>query len=97
MRRRTLDRLPPLIAAWLSGCGLQSFSDRNQDTAAPLELTFEDGANVKERYSPWTGSDLHEQLCAARVDTIIVTGGETDVCVLATVLGAVDWGRHSCY
>ena len=23
---------------------------------------------------------------------MIVTGGETDVCVLATVLGAVDWG-----
>ncbi|MCK1275879.1 cysteine hydrolase [Bradyrhizobium sp. 61] len=46
----------------------------------------------KHVYSPWTGSDLHEQLRAARVDTIIVTGGETDVCVLATVLGAVDWG-----
>ncbi|MGY4358490.1 nicotinamidase-related amidase [Bradyrhizobium sp. i1.3.1] len=43
-------------------------------------------------YSPWTRSDLHVQLRDARVDTIIVTGGETDVCVLATVLGAVDWG-----
>lgn len=46
----------------------------------------------KHVYSPWTGSDLHEQLRAAHVDTIIITGGETDVCVLATVLGAVDWG-----
>ena len=26
------------------------------------------------------------------VDTLIVTGSETDVCVLATVLGAVDHG-----
>jgi nicotinamidase-related amidase len=25
-------------------------------------------------------------------DTIVITGGETDVCVLATTLGAIDWG-----
>ncbi len=31
---------------------------------------------------------LHEQ----HVDTLIVTGAETDVCVLATILGAVDRG-----
>lgn len=43
-------------------------------------------------YSPWTGSDLHSQLPSAGVDTVVVTGDETDVCVLATVLGAVDWG-----
>ncbi|MCP3395494.1 cysteine hydrolase [Bradyrhizobium sp. CCGB12] len=46
----------------------------------------------KHVYSPWTGSDLDAQLRNAGVDTVIVTGGETDVCVLATVLGAVDWG-----
>ncbi|MEZ0059964.1 nicotinamidase-related amidase [Bradyrhizobium elkanii] len=46
----------------------------------------------KHVYSPWTGSDLHARLRSATVDTLIVTGGETDVCVLATVLGAVDWG-----
>jgi len=46
----------------------------------------------KHVYSPWTGSDLHQQLRGAGVDTIIITGGETDVCVLATMLGAVDWG-----
>ena len=46
----------------------------------------------KHVYSPWTGSDLHAQLGAAGVDTIIITGGETDVCVLATALGAIDWG-----
>ncbi|MCS3893376.1 nicotinamidase-related amidase [Bradyrhizobium japonicum USDA 38] len=43
-------------------------------------------------YSPWIGSALHAQLGEADVKTVIVTGGETDVCVLATVLGAVDWG-----
>jgi nicotinamidase-related amidase len=46
----------------------------------------------KNVYSPWIGTDLHLQLRSAGVDTIIATGGETDVCVLATVLGAVDWG-----
>jgi nicotinamidase-related amidase len=43
-------------------------------------------------YSPWTGSDLHQQLRGAGIGTIIITGGETDVCVLSTVLGAIDWG-----
>ena len=46
----------------------------------------------KHVYSPRTGSDLHAQLRGAAVDTVIVTGGETDVCVLTTVLGAIDWG-----
>jgi nicotinamidase-related amidase len=46
----------------------------------------------KHVYSPWTGSALHAQLREIGVDTVVVTGGETDVCVLATVLGAVDWG-----
>jgi nicotinamidase-related amidase len=46
----------------------------------------------KHVYSPWTGTDLHDQLRGANVDTVIITGGETDVCVLATMLGAIDWG-----
>jgi nicotinamidase-related amidase len=46
----------------------------------------------KSVYSPWIGSDLHQRLRSANVDTVIITGGETDVCVLATMLGAIDWG-----
>jgi nicotinamidase-related amidase len=46
----------------------------------------------KHVYSPWTGSDLHHQLRSAGIDTVIITGGETDVCVLSTMLAAVDWG-----
>jgi nicotinamidase-related amidase len=46
----------------------------------------------KQVYSPWTGSDLHQRLRSAGIDTVIITGGETDVCVLSTMLGAIDWG-----
>jgi nicotinamidase-related amidase len=54
---------------------------------APPARTFD-----KFVYSPWAGTDLAQRLRGEGVDTLIVSGGETDVCVLATVLGAVDWG-----
>jgi nicotinamidase-related amidase len=46
----------------------------------------------KHVYSPWTGSDLHIRLLERSIDTVVLTGGETEVCVLATMLGAIDWG-----
>ena len=46
----------------------------------------------KPVYSPWTRPGLHERLQARGVDALIISGAETDVCVLATVLGAVDLG-----
>jgi nicotinamidase-related amidase len=45
-------------------------------------------------YSPWQDSDLKERLDNSGVDTLIISGGETDVCVLATVMGAMDHGYH---
>lgn len=46
----------------------------------------------KAHYSPWTDARLASGLMAAQVDTLVVSGAETDMCVLATVLGAVDLG-----
>jgi nicotinamidase-related amidase len=45
----------------------------------------------KHVYSPWTEGRL-DALLGTEFDTLVVTGGETDVCVLATVLGAIDRG-----
>lgn len=41
--------------------------------------------------SPWANG-LGSRLDAEGVDTVIVTGAETEVCVLAAVMGAVDRG-----
>lgn len=46
----------------------------------------------KPRYSAFFGSPLESVLREHRVDTLIISGAETDVCVLATVLTAVDLG-----
>jgi nicotinamidase-related amidase len=46
----------------------------------------------KHVYSPWTESKLDQLLAGSGIDTLIITGGETDVCVLATVLGGIDRG-----
>lgn len=46
----------------------------------------------KTVYSPWLTPDLDKLLAERGIDTVVVTGGETDVCVLGTVLGAVDRG-----
>lgn len=43
-------------------------------------------------YSTFGGGRLLEFLTERHVDTPIVSGGETDVCVLSTVLSAIDLG-----
>jgi len=43
-------------------------------------------------YSAFAHGELAARLQAEEADTLIVTGSETDVCVLATVLSAVDRG-----
>jgi nicotinamidase-related amidase len=54
---------------------------------APPALVFD-----KMVYSAFADGRLHQILREDGVDTLIVTGSETDVCVLASVLAAVDRG-----
>jgi nicotinamidase-related amidase len=49
----------------------------------------------KAGYSPWQNGVLHAQLAGEDVTALVITGGETDVCVLATVLGAIDLGYRT--
>jgi nicotinamidase-related amidase len=60
---------------------------------APLRA-FVPPATVIDKpvYSPFSGRLLPQRLEEWSIDTVIVSGAETDVCVLATVLGAVERG-----
>lgn len=46
----------------------------------------------KRHYSPFTEPNLPRLLGERGIDSLVITGAETDVCVLAAVLGAVDLG-----
>jgi nicotinamidase-related amidase len=46
----------------------------------------------KRVYSPFSERQLHDLLRRRKADGLIITGAETDVCVLAAVLDAVDLG-----
>lgn len=46
----------------------------------------------KKLYSPWFGTELHHLLQEQRCDTLLFSGGETDVCLMAAVSGAIDLG-----
>jgi nicotinamidase-related amidase len=63
------------------------------DLMAPL-AKFTPPARIidKTRYSAFAGSQLHDLLQQASIRCLLVTGSETDVCVLSTVLSAVDIG-----
>ena len=46
----------------------------------------------KPVYSPWLGTMLHQNLQNAGITTLVISGAETEVCVLAAVMGAIDLG-----
>jgi nicotinamidase-related amidase len=45
----------------------------------------------KALLSPWAGT-LHDRFRTSGIDTLIISGAETEVCVLAAVMGAIDRG-----
>jgi nicotinamidase-related amidase len=63
------------------------------DLLAPLKL-FVPPAMVfdKARFSAFTAPGLADGLQAADADTLILSGAESDMCVLATALGGIDLG-----
>lgn len=72
---------------------LENIDNRLVELLPPL-ARFVPPAQVLDKrvYSPWTEGRLDAQLRDTAVDTLVITGGETDVCVLATVIGAIDRG-----
>ena len=46
----------------------------------------------KPAYSPFHATDLHDRLQGRGVNTLVITGAETDVCVLAAAVSAMDHG-----
>lgn len=73
----TLEHLPP----------------EQVDLVPPLN-NFVPPATVidKKFYGPWIDTDLHALLQSRHVNTIVITGCETDICVMAAMIGAVDLG-----
>ena len=71
----------------------EKLDPRMLELAAPLRA-FVPPATVVDRqtYCAFANSQLQSFLDTHHVDTLVISGGETDVCVLATVLAAVDIG-----
>jgi len=76
-RSMTLDSLPPDKVELLPSLA---------HLAPPAEVLD------KTVYSPWYDGKLAARLRERKPDAVVITGTETDVCVLAAVLGAVDDG-----
>jgi nicotinamidase-related amidase len=63
------------------------------DLVAPLAALADDGSTVEKRtYSVFGTPAFAERLHAEGVDTLVFSGVETDVCVYASVLDAIDLG-----
>lgn len=73
----TLDRLDPRLIELVPPLA----------RLAPPAMTID-----KRVYSPFAERALWGELRRRRADTLVITGAETDVCVLAAVLDAVDQG-----
>lgn len=93
------DRPEDAQGTWRRDHERWSYMTRERLEPKMIELVPELAALVppatvvdKHHYSPFTRSDLLTLLRQREVDSLVITGAETDVCVLAAVLGAVDHG-----
>lgn len=71
----------------------QNLDQRLLELAPPLQTLVPPGHLCdKAVYSAFGNPKLAPWLRSRGIDTLIVSGGETDVCVLATVMSALDLG-----
>jgi nicotinamidase-related amidase len=75
-------------------CATRAILPSSQLELVPALRQFVPPARVidKPAYSAFTNSPLASFLSDNGISTLVITGSETDVCVLATVLHAVDLG-----
>jgi nicotinamidase-related amidase len=75
-------------------CATRAVLPSSQLELVPALRQFVPPARVidKPAYSAFTGSPLASLLSDKGISTLVITGSETDVCVLATVLHAIDLG-----
>lgn len=72
---------------------LERIDKRLLELVPPLARLAPPAAIIDKRlYSPFSEPSLHTLLRERRIDSLVMTGAETDVCVLAAVMDAVDLG-----
>ena len=72
---------------------LERIDRRLLEVVPPLARLAPPAVTVDKRfYSPFSEPSLHELLRKRDIGSLVITGAETDVCVLAAVLDAVDLG-----
>src|ERR1044071_6898672 len=72
---------------------LERIDRRLLELVPPLNRLAPPAVVIDKRvYSPFAEPDLPQLLRERQVDTLVITGAETDVCVLGAVVDAVDRG-----
>ena|SRR5215831_5986180 len=79
-----------------SALTLEHIDRRLLDLVPPLARLAPPAAVIDKRlYSPFSEPGLHRHLRERAIDGLVITGAETDVCVLAAVMDAVDLGYRT--